>query len=174
MLKSLNQLGWLRERMIDAKRFYFRRFWKMDLHPTVRFSMTTKLDITNPKGVHIGEYSYLAFEATVLSHDFPNAAYPDTYIGKNCFIGARSIICPGVRIGDGVIVGAGSIVTKDVPDNCLVAGSPARVLRENLPQTRYGWGALSVDAAVKAAQDQASDVVAAAIEKPISGEEKAA
>ena len=72
------------------------------------------------------------------------------------------------------IVGAGSIVTKDVPDNCLVAGSPARVLRENLPQTRYGWGALSVDAAVKAAQDQASDVVAAAIEKPISGEEKAA
>lgn len=50
-------------------------------------------------------------------------------IGKSCWIGGASIILPGVTIGDNVTVGAGSVVTKDVPDNSLVVGSPARVLR---------------------------------------------
>ena len=53
----------------------------------------------------------------------------DTYIGSNCVIGGRAIIMPGVTIGDHVYVGAGSVVTKSVPDHCIVAGNPARIIR---------------------------------------------
>lgn len=51
-------------------------------------------------------------------------------IGKNCWIGAGTIIVPGITIGDNVVIGAGSIVTKDIPSNTLAVGNPCRVLRE--------------------------------------------
>lgn len=50
-------------------------------------------------------------------------------IGKNVFVGARSIIMKGVTIGDGAVVGAGSVVTKDVPANAIVAGNPAKIVK---------------------------------------------
>lgn len=52
------------------------------------------------------------------------------FIGKNVFIGARSIVMKGVTIGDGAVVGAGSVVTKNVPCNVIVAGNPAKVIKE--------------------------------------------
>jgi galactoside O-acetyltransferase len=52
------------------------------------------------------------------------------HIGKNVWLGAGAIILPGVTIGDNSIVGAGSVVTKDVPANVIVVGNPARVLRQ--------------------------------------------
>jgi len=52
-------------------------------------------------------------------------------IGDDVWIGPHAIIIGGVRIGDGAIVGAGSIVTKDVPAHCIVVGNPARVLRSD-------------------------------------------
>lgn len=51
-------------------------------------------------------------------------------IGSDCWIGGNTVICPGVRIGNGVVIGAGSVVTRDVPDNVVAAGNPCRVLRE--------------------------------------------
>lgn len=51
-------------------------------------------------------------------------------IGNDVWIGARVIILPGVTIGNGVIVGAGAVVTKDVPDYMIVAGNPAKIIRE--------------------------------------------
>ena len=50
-------------------------------------------------------------------------------IGKDVFIGARSIIMKGVTIGDGAVIGAGSVVTKNVPANFIVAGNPAKIVR---------------------------------------------
>jgi maltose O-acetyltransferase len=51
-------------------------------------------------------------------------------IGKNVWIGGAAVILPGVTIGDNAVVGAGSVVTKDVPANTVVAGNPAKVIRE--------------------------------------------
>lgn len=51
------------------------------------------------------------------------------HIGKNCWLGAGVIVVPGVTIGDNTVVGAGSVVTKDLPSNVVAVGNPCRVLR---------------------------------------------
>ena len=61
---------------------------------------------------------------TVYQYNMP------VHIGKNCWIGAGAIILPGVTIGDQVVVGAGSLVTKDLPSNVVAVGNPCRVIRE--------------------------------------------
>ena len=54
----------------------------------------------------------------------------EIHIKKNAWIGARVSILPGVTIGENAIVGTGSIVTKDIPDNCVAVGNPARVIKQ--------------------------------------------
>ena len=51
-------------------------------------------------------------------------------IGDNCWFGANVTVMPGVKIGSGCVIGAGSVVTKDIPDNSLAIGVPARVIKE--------------------------------------------
>lgn len=51
-------------------------------------------------------------------------------IGRNCWLGAGVVVLPGITIGDNVVVGAGSIVTKDIPSNVIAVGNPCKVLRE--------------------------------------------
>lgn len=53
-------------------------------------------------------------------------------IGNHVWIGAKAMIMKGVTIGDGAVVAAGAIVTKDVPEKCVVAGVPARIIKENV------------------------------------------
>ncbi len=52
------------------------------------------------------------------------------HIGKNCWLGAGVIVLPGVNIGDNSVIGAGSIVTKDIPSNVVAYGTPCKVIRE--------------------------------------------
>ena len=52
------------------------------------------------------------------------------HIGKNCWLGAGTVVVPGVSIGDNTVIGAGSIVTKDIPANVVAVGNPCRVMRE--------------------------------------------
>jgi acetyltransferase-like isoleucine patch superfamily enzyme len=54
-----------------------------------------------------------------------------TIIGKHAWIGCQSIILKGVRIGQGAVIGAGSVVTRDVPDFAIAAGNPARIVKQN-------------------------------------------
>lgn len=61
--------------------------------------------------------------------DLWEAAKPIT-IGHNVWIGGNAIVCPGVTIGENSVIGAGSVVTKDVPPNVVVVGNPGRILRE--------------------------------------------
>src|SRR5208283_2782060 len=80
------------------------------------------------------------FHAVVFAHDLSRHFHTHTYIGRNCFIGAHSIIMPGITVGDQCIIGAGTVVTKDVPAGSIVGGNPGRILRSGI-QTRE-WGIL--------------------------------
>ena len=60
-MRSLNQMRWLQRLLMRLRLAWLNRFWGMSIHPTVRISMTAKLDKTYPKGMHLGAYSYGAF-----------------------------------------------------------------------------------------------------------------
>ena len=101
------------------------------------------LDKLYSRGIHIGENTLVARGVTILSHDHCKRVgnnqpfLVDTFIGKNCFIAVGAIILPGVKIGNEVIVGAGAVVTRDVPSNTVVAGNPARIIRENIKMNDF-------------------------------------
>ena len=123
---------------IFIRYFILTRIYGMDISRTARISFGAKLDKTNPKGIHIGEESFVSSGATILSHDFCRNKHADTYIGTRCFIGVNTIIMCGIRIGDNCVIGAGTIVTKDVPSNCILAGNPAKIIREEIYTTKFG------------------------------------
>lgn len=108
-----------------------------DVHPSVIFERQLHLDRLYPGGIHIKENCLIASGVTILCHDHCKRVnnqplLVDTYIGRNCFIAVGATILPGVKIGDEVIVGAGAVVTKEVPANCIVAGNPAKIIREKI------------------------------------------
>lgn len=84
--------------------------------------------------IEIGDNVVLAPRVHILAHDASTKQFlgytkiAPVKIGNNVFIGAESVVLPGVTIGDNVIVGANSTVTHDIPDNMVVAGSPAKVI----------------------------------------------
>lgn len=88
-------------------------------------------------GIEIGDGSLIGHNTTIatLNHDFnplkrQNLTPSPVKIGKNVWIGSDCTILPGVEIGDGAIIGAGSVVTKSVPKNVIAVGNPARVIKE--------------------------------------------
>lgn len=93
----------------------------------------------------IGNNSTLAYQTTILTSSNPNGPYNQlsliykkfsapVIIGDNCWIGARAIILPGIKIGNSSVVAAGAVVIKDVPDFTIVAGVPAEPVKRIDPQ----------------------------------------
>ena len=93
---------------------------------------------TEPFLIAIGDRVTVSFDVMFLTHDGSSwlmrdekgrrYIYRPITIGSDCFIGAGSIVMPGVTIGDRVIVAAGAVVTRSVPDGSVVAGVPARII----------------------------------------------
>ena len=96
-----------------------------------------RTEIHSGESVKIGNNVNVAWDCNVLDRDY-HAFESDVEVIKpvvisdNVWIGARSMVLKGVTIGKGSVVAAGSIVTHDVPPGCLVAGNPARVIKENV------------------------------------------
>jgi acetyltransferase-like isoleucine patch superfamily enzyme len=151
-LKSdlFDQLRWFK------RKFYIKWYGFRNVHP--RFMATSRLkrvskdisagaysyigpnSIIYPR-VSIGNYTMIANDVCILGgdHNFRHSGIPmvfagrdkllDTKIGSDVWIGAKSIIITGVKIGNGAIVAAGSVVTKDVEPYAIVAGVPAKLVK---------------------------------------------
>lgn len=102
----------------------------------------TILDVAKVK---IGDNCQLAPNVSIYTAGHPvhpdsrNSLYEygiEVTIGDNCWIGGNSVICPGVHIGNNVVIGAGSVVTKDIPDWSIAAGNPCKVIRKITEEDR--------------------------------------
>ncbi len=97
------------------------------------------LTLVDDTHIYIGDYTMLGPNVVIATAGHPilpelrPLAYQynmPVHIGKNCWLGAGVIVLPGVTIGDNTVIGAGSVVTKDIPANVVAVGNPCRVLRE--------------------------------------------
>ncbi len=100
------------------------------------------IDETSPKKVTIGRNCVITDGVKVLVHSWIHPVLAHNYgvisedilaprevkIGNYVFLGANTIVLPGASIGDNVIVGAGSVVTHSIPNNCVAAGNPCKVI----------------------------------------------
>lgn len=124
--------------------FFLKKIYGINLGRNVKISYKARLDRSiNPKGIYIGNNTWVLAYACILAHDYCRGANGkgklfNTYIGENCILGINCIIMPGVKIGNEVIVGSGSVVTKDVPDNVIIAGNPAKIVREGIQINNKG------------------------------------
>lgn len=124
---------------VDLTVFYYRTIKKVDIGEDCTLHRHCKIDGANPRGVHLGDRVRIAARAVIFAHDYYGGnMHLDTYIGNQCIIGYGAIILPGVRLGDNVIVGAGSVVSKDIPSNCIVAGNPAKIVKVGIELDKYG------------------------------------
>ena len=98
------------------------------------------IDRSRPYLLHIGEYCKITSGVVILTHDYSRSVMrrvygeiigegAETHIGDNVFIGMNTVILMGSKIGNNVIIGAGSIVNGQIPDNCVAAGNPCRIVR---------------------------------------------
>jgi acetyltransferase-like isoleucine patch superfamily enzyme len=131
-------LGWL----IDLRdRRLLRSYVKRGMKLGKGVRIIGKPDFGDePFLIEIGDHVTVSSRVSLITHDGATWVFRDRpeykglqrfgriRIGNNCFIGERSIVLPGVSIGDNCVVGAGAVVTRSVPDNCVVAGSPARYI----------------------------------------------
>jgi putative colanic acid biosynthesis acetyltransferase WcaF len=106
--------------------------WNLALHD--RACLGDRTNVYSLGEIEIGARAVVAQEAYLNtgSHDFSQSSMPlvvaKITIGEDAFVGARAFVMPGVRIGARAIVGACSVVTRDVPENVVASGNPCRVL----------------------------------------------
>lgn len=106
------------------------RMLGMRVGADVAFGLMAMPDVFFPNLISIGDNSLVGYNTTILTHEFLINEWRigPVEIGKNVMIGANCTILPGVTIGDGAVIGAHSLVNRDVPAGAKVAGVPARII----------------------------------------------
>jgi lipopolysaccharide O-acetyltransferase len=104
------------------------------VHIAVMMRVTIGDDVLMASGVYISDHSHGAYQGKGQSSPNipPNLRTIEckpVVIGDNCWLGENVCVLPGVTIGRGVIVGAGAIVVNDIPEYCIVAGIPAKIIK---------------------------------------------
>ena len=98
-----------------------------------RFFANSGCAVTGRHPVTIGNHVQFGPKVILLAETGPVA------IGDDVWIGGTSVVCSGVHIGQGTVIGAGSVVTEDIPPNVVAAGNPCRVMRKITEKDRSYW-----------------------------------
>jgi maltose O-acetyltransferase len=123
-------------RLVIQRKAYWAQLRRQGLTYGERFGMSRGVEISDPHLVTAGDDVGIGAYAQLIAHDASHKRFIGytrvgrITIGNKVFIGQRAMILPGVTIGDETIIGAGAVVTKDVPSRTIVAGNPATVVRE--------------------------------------------
>ncbi|WP_062354314.1 acyltransferase [Bacillus kwashiorkori] len=115
---------------LSVKNWLYRKLLKMKVGEQTSFALMVMLDIMFPEKIQVGRNTVIGYNTTILAHEYLIKEYRlgEVIIGDEVMIGANSTILPGVEIGDGAIVSAGTLVHKDVPPGAFVGGNPMRVI----------------------------------------------
>ena len=115
---------------VSWKNVLYRVFLRMKVGKHTAFALMVVPDVMFPERISVGENSIIGFNSTILAHEYLIDEYRigDVEIGNNVLIGAHTTILPGVKIGDGAIVSAASLVNKDIPAGTFAGGNPVRII----------------------------------------------
>mgnify|MGYP000851884237 FL=1 len=115
--------------IVKLKHWIYRKFLKMNIGAETAFAFKVVPDLLYPEYITIGKNCVIGYNTTILTHEFLVDEFKTgpVHIGDNTLIGANVTILPGVTIGNNVKVGAGAVVSKDIPDNTLAYGNPIRI-----------------------------------------------
>lgn len=114
---------------MSLKRYIYRKFLKMTIGQNTSFAYKVSPDLFYPELISVGNNSVIGYNTTILTHEVlvDEWRYGRVSIGHHTLIGANVTILPGVTIGNHVKVGAGTVITKDVPDYSFVIGNPMHI-----------------------------------------------
>ncbi|GEQ10217.1 hypothetical protein SXY01_07610 [Staphylococcus xylosus] len=115
--------------IVKLKHWIYRKFLKMNIGAETAFAFKVVPDLLYPEYITIGKNCVIGYNTTILTHEFLVDEFKTgpVHIGDNTLIGANVTILPGVTIGNNVKVGAGAVVSKDIPDNTLAYGNPIQI-----------------------------------------------
>jgi len=116
--------------VLSVKNWLYRTFLQMEVGKKTSFALMVMPDIMFPEKITVGDNSIIGYNTTLLAHEYLIREYRlgEIIIGNEVMIGANTTILPGVTIGDGAIVSAGTLVHKDVPGGAFVGGNPMRII----------------------------------------------
>ena len=115
---------------IPMKNFLFRTFLKMKIGDKTSFALMVMPDVMFPERISIGDNSIIGYNTTILAHEYLIDEYRigNVDIGANVLIGANTTILPGIKIGDGAIISAATLVNRDIPPGVFAGGNPVKVI----------------------------------------------